>query len=73
MTSVIIRKTGGKAVTIIRGSAAGGIGLATTGKAGAVKPDGSTITVDPDGTIRSTGGGSGGVSKAFTIAMAVAL
>ena len=32
-----------------------GIGIATTTTAGIVKPDGSTITVDPDGTIHSAG------------------
>lgn len=32
---------------------------ATTAKAGIVKPDGTTITVDPDGTIHSQGGGGG--------------
>lgn len=33
------------------------IGIATTEKAGIVKPDGTTITVDADGTIHSVGGG----------------
>lgn len=33
-------------------------GIATTQIAGRVKPDGTTITVDNDGTIHSTGGGS---------------
>lgn len=32
-----------------------GIGIATTTTAGIVKPDGTTITVDPDGTIHSAG------------------
>lgn len=47
--------------------------VATPTTAGIVKPDGTTTTVDQDGTIHAIGGGSGGVSKAFTIAMAVAL
>lgn len=34
-----------------------GIGIATKDKAGIVKPDGTTITVDEDGTIHSAGGG----------------
>lgn len=33
-----------------------GIGIATTQTAGIVKPDGTSITVDNDGTIHSTGG-----------------
>ena len=33
------------------------IGIATTEKAGIVKPDGTTITVDADGTMHSVGGG----------------
>ena len=36
-----------------------GIGIATTEKAGIVKPDGITILVDKDGTLRSQGGGDG--------------
>ena len=39
-----------------------GIGIATTEKAGIVKPDGTSITVDADGTIHSIGG-SGGTSN----------
>lgn len=35
------------------------IGLATTEKAGIVKPDGVSITVSGDGTISATGGGGG--------------
>lgn len=34
--------------------------IATTSTAGKVKPDGTTITVDSDGTIHSVGGGGGG-------------
>ncbi len=33
--------------------------LATTARPGIVKPDGSTITIDEDGTIHSAGGGGG--------------
>ena len=36
-----------------------GIDIATTEKAGIVKPDGKSITVDADGTIHSVGGGGG--------------
>ena len=41
------------------------IPVATTETAGKVKPDGTTITVDEDGTIHSAGGG-GGSSYTFT-------
>jgi hypothetical protein len=34
--------------------------IATTSDVGAVKPDGTTITILPDGTISATGGGGGG-------------
>lgn len=34
--------------------------LASTSQTGQVKPDGSTITIDQDGTIHSAGGSSGG-------------
>ena len=40
-----------------RASSIANIGIATTEKAGLVKPDGITITVDADGTIHSVGGG----------------
>ena len=40
-----------------RASSIANIGIATTEKAGTVKPDGITITVDADGTIHSVGGG----------------
>lgn len=40
-----------------RASSIVNIGIATTEKAGTVKPDGITITVDADGTIHSVGGG----------------
>lgn len=39
------------------------IGIATTEKAGIVKPDGTTITVDADGTIHSIGGGTAGTTN----------
>ena len=42
-----------------RASNIAGIGIATTEKAGIVKPDGTTILVDEDGTLRSQGGGDG--------------
>ena len=42
------------------------IPVATTETAGKVKPDGTTITVDEDGTIHSAGGGGGGSSYTFT-------
>lgn len=35
---------------------AAGVGIATTTTAGIVRPDGSSITVDPDGTIHASGG-----------------
>lgn len=38
------------------------IEIATSSKQGIVKPDGSTITIDTDGTIHSVGGGGGGGS-----------
>ena len=38
------------------------IPVATTETAGKVKPDGTTITVDADGTIHSAGGGGGSVN-----------
>ena len=34
--------------------------LATTSQTGQVKPDGTTVTIDNDGTIHSVGGGGGG-------------
>ena len=37
--------------------------VATTETAGKVKPDGTTITVDEDGTIHSVGGGGGGLDS----------
>lgn len=42
-----------------RASSVADVGVATTEKAGLVKPDGTTITVDEDGTIHSVGGGGG--------------
>lgn len=55
--NVIVEKT----ATGIKISSSGGSGdapIATTGVAGKVKPDGTTITVTEDGTISATGGGS---------------
>ena len=42
-----------------RASAVTDIGVATSEKVGLVKPDGTTVTVDPDGTIHAIGGGGG--------------
>lgn len=42
------------------GGGGGDVPIATTEVAGKVKPDGSTITVDTDGTIHAVGGGGGG-------------
>lgn len=36
-----------------------GIGIATNTTPGIIKPDGTTTTVDPDGTLHAVGGGSG--------------
>lgn len=41
------------------------IGIMTTEKAGIGKPDGTTITVDADGTMHSVGGGGGGAEGDF--------
>ena len=43
-----------------------GIGIATTTTAGIVKPDGTSITIDSDGTIHSTGG-TGTIDNAFAV------
>lgn len=40
-----------------------GIGIATVDTAGIVKPDGTTITIDQDGTLHGAGGGSGNVTQ----------
>lgn len=45
-------------VTISATGGGGGASVATTETAGIVRPDGTTVTVDPDGTIHSVGGGS---------------
>jgi len=50
--------------------AAGSASLATATTPGSVKPDGTTTTVDPDGTIHALGAS---VSKSFVVAMGVAL
>lgn len=41
---------------VMSGSTGTSVPIATTGSLGVVKPDGSTITVDADGTIHSAGG-----------------
>lgn len=45
-----------------RASAVADVGVATAEKVGFVKPDGTTITVDADGTIHSVGGGTAGTT-----------
>ena len=47
---------------ITEAASAVNVPVATTETAGKVKPDGTTITVDEDGTIHSVGGGGGSVS-----------
>lgn len=44
------------AISASQAQAVVGIGIATTSRAGIVKPDGTTVTVDADGTIHSVGG-----------------
>lgn len=39
-----------------------GIGIATTSRAGLVKPDGVSVTVDPDGTLHAASGGGSGTT-----------
>lgn len=51
---------------ITEAASAVNVPVATTETAGKVKPDGTTITVDSDGTIHSAGGGGGGSSYTFT-------
>lgn len=41
--------------------------VATTLAAGKVKPDGTSITIDPDGTIHSAGGGSGATIYGYKV------
>lgn len=55
------------------GGGGGDVPVATTETAGIVKPDGTTITVDPDGTIHSVGGGGGGDTYVLPVATADAL
>ena len=43
------------------------IPIATTSRAGLVKPDGTTITVDQDGTIHSVGGGGGSGTSDYNL------
>lgn len=53
-------ETGHVTIAATGGGGGGTVPVATTEAAGIVKPDGTTITVDPDGTIHSVGGGGGG-------------
>lgn len=55
--------SGSSATPTFRGIVAADLPLATTGAFGAVKPDGSTITIS-GGVISSTGGGGGGTGNA---------
>ena len=55
----------------ISATGGGSVPVATTEAAGIVKPDGTTVTVDPDGTIHSVGGG--GDSYVLPVATAAAL
>ena len=55
------------------GGGGGDVSVATTETAGIVKPDGTTVTVDPDGTIHSVGGGGGGNSYVLPVATNAAL
>ena len=48
---------------ITEAASAVNVPVATTETAGKVKPDGTTITVDADGTIHSAGGGGGGLDS----------
>lgn len=41
--------------------------IATTSVVGVVKPDGTTILIDPDGTIHSVGGGGGGTTHSESL------
>ena len=56
-------ETGHVTIASTGGGGGGDVPVATTEAAGIVKPDGTTVTVDPDGTIHSVGGG--GVSVPF--------
>lgn len=49
-------------VIIVNADGSGGVPVATTSRVGVVKPDGTTISVDSNGTIHSIGGGGGGDS-----------
>lgn len=53
-------ETGHVTISATGGGGGGDVPVATTEAAGIVKPDGTTVTVDPDGTIHSVGGGGGG-------------
>ena len=56
-------------VTIAATGGGGSAPVATTEAAGIVKPDGTTVTVDPDGTIHSVGGGGSYVLPVATAGM----
>ena len=53
-------ETGHVTISFTEGGGGGSAPVATTETAGIVRPDGTTITVDSDGTIHSVGGGGGG-------------
>ena len=49
-------------IVIVNASTEGGVPVATISRVGVVKPDGTTISIDSNGTIHSIGGGGGGGS-----------
>ena len=49
-------------IIIVNASTEGGVPVATISRVGVVKPDGTTISIDSNGTIHSIGGGGGGGS-----------
>lgn len=55
--------------TLVPIDGGGGVPIATTETPGIVKPDGTTITIEEDGTISSIGGGGTFTSPAPTIAL----
>lgn len=50
-------ESGNVTIAATGGGGGGDVPVATTEAAGIVRPDGTTVTVDPDGTIHSVGGG----------------
>lgn len=50
-------------IVIVNASTEGGVPVATISRVGVVKPDGTTISIDSNGTIHSIGGGGGGGSS----------